>query len=196
MLALTVDGAFAQAIAPLKDSPVPSPGSQPQAPIGHRQPTVKDLPTDVQKEEQLGAPQTQPEPQSQTQPQSQSKPQSRSKRQAARDRGSGGGTPVLQVDPSCDAAGRGAVMLGRNKEACLADETAAQDTLKQNWSKYAANDKTQCIGMVTTGGPASYVELLSCIEIMRDARVIENTDPLESDLGTPGSTRPRRGRRR
>ena len=78
-------------------------------------------------------------------------------------------------------------MLGRNKEACLADETAAQDTLKQNWSKYAANDKTQCIGMVTTGGPASYVELLSCIEIMRDARVIENTDPLESDLGTPAS---------
>jgi hypothetical protein len=87
-------------------------------------------------------------------------------------------------------------MLGRNKEACLADETAAQDTLKQNWSKYAANDKTQCIGMVTTGGPASYVELLSCIEIMRDARVIENTDRLESDLGTPGSTPPRRGRRR
>ena len=87
-------------------------------------------------------------------------------------------------------------MLGRNKEACLADETAAQDTLKQNWSKYATSDRTQCIGMVTTGGPASYVELLSCIEIMRDARVIENTDPLESDLGTPGSTRPRRGRRR
>jgi hypothetical protein len=203
VLALTADGVLAQAIAPLKDSPVPPPGSQPQAPIGHRQPTIKDLPTDVQKEEQLGAPQTQREQQSQTQPQSPSKAQtargraqSRSKPQTARDRGSGGGTPVLQVDPSCEAAGRGAVMLGRNKEACLADETAAQDTLKQNWSKYATSDRTQCIGMVTTGGPASYVELLSCIEIMRDARVIENTDPLESDLGTPGSTRPRRGRRR
>src|SRR5207248_2052847 len=38
--------------------------------------------------------------------------------------------PVLKVESSCEAAGRGAVVLGRNKEACLADETTAQDTLK------------------------------------------------------------------
>jgi hypothetical protein len=42
-----------------------------------------------------------------------------------------GGLPKLQVGPSCDAAARGSVILGRNKEACLADETTAQDTLKQ-----------------------------------------------------------------
>jgi hypothetical protein len=35
--------------------------------------------------------------------------------------------------------------------------------------------------MVTTGGPASYVELLSCVEILRDARNIRNADALESD---------------
>jgi hypothetical protein len=89
--------------------------------------------------------------------------------------------PKLKVETSCEAAGRGAVMLGRNKEACLADETAAQDTLKENWPKYSATDKTQCVGMATTGGPASYVELLSCLEIMRDARNIRNGDALESD---------------
>ena len=50
--------------------------------------------------------------------------------------------------------GRGAMVLGRNKEACLADETTAQDTLKQNWSKYSATDKSQCVGMAKTGGPA------------------------------------------
>src|SRR5580704_9533937 len=94
-----------------------------------------------------------------------------------------GGPPTLQVGPSCEAAGRGAVVLGRNKEACLADETTAQDTLKQNWSKYSTTDKTQCVGMATTGGPASYVELLSCLEVMRDARNIQNTDVLESDNG-------------
>ena len=88
--------------------------------------------------------------------------------------------PTLQVAPSCEAAARGAVVLGRNKEACLADETTAQDTLKQNWSKYAASDKNECVGMVKTGGPPSYVELLSCVEILRDARNIRNADPLES----------------
>jgi hypothetical protein len=106
-------------------------------------------------------------------------------------RGRGGSPPTLQVGPSCEAAGRGAVVLGRNKEACLADETTAQDTLKQNWSKYVASDKSDCLGMVTTGGPASYVELLSCVEILRDARNIRNLDPLESDNQ---SVSPRRSR--
>jgi hypothetical protein len=100
----------------------------------------------------------------------------------------GGGPPVLQVGPSCEAAGRGAVVLGRNKEACLADENAALDTLKQNWPKYAAGDKTLCIGMESTGGPASYVELLSCLEVNRDAHAIQSADPLEADLSRPAST--------
>jgi hypothetical protein len=98
--------------------------------------------------------------------------------------------PTLDVGPSCEAAGRGAV--GRDKKACLADETTAQDTLKQNWPKYASVDKSDCIGMVTTGGPASYVELLSCVEILRDARNIRNTDALESDDSAMSSPRRRR----
>jgi hypothetical protein len=107
------------------------------------------------------------------------------------------------VGPSCEAAGRGAVLLGRNKEACLADENQALNTLKQNRSKYVASDKTLCIGMESTGGPASYVELLSCIEVNRDARDIQSADPLEADLNSPpstttgsASTEPRRRRRR
>jgi hypothetical protein len=107
-------------------------------------------------------------------------------------RGRGGNPPTLQVGPSCEAAARGAVVLGRNKEACLADETTAQDTLKQNWSKYVASDKSDCVGMVTTGGPASYVELLSCVEILRDARNIRNTDALASDDSATSSRRRRR----
>jgi hypothetical protein len=84
------------------------------------------------------------------------------------------------------------VVLGRDKKACLGDETAAQDTLKQNWSKYSAADKSECIGMVKTGGPASYVELLSCVEILRDARNIRNTDAFASDDSSLSSRRRRR----
>jgi hypothetical protein len=141
----------------------------PQAPIGHRQPTVKDLPPNVARDEQ-------PADASRGEQQPESAP---SRGQNARARA--GGPPTLNVDTSCVAAGMGSVVLGRDKKACLADETTAQDTLKQNWSKYAANDKTECVGMVTTGGPPSYVELLSCVEILRDARNIRNADALEAD---------------
>jgi hypothetical protein len=91
-----------------------------------------------------------------------------------------GGPPNLNVAPSCDAAARGAIVIGRDKDACMADERVAQDQIKKNWSQYSSGDKTQCVGMNRTGGPASYVELLSCLEIMRDARAIhtELSEPL------------------
>jgi hypothetical protein len=150
-ITLAVSGAFAQ-VPPIPGSP---------APVGHRQPTLRGLPPDVAHEE--GQPGETP-----------------SRAQIPRGRG-GSPPPTLLVGPSCEAAGQGSVVLGRDKKACLADETTAQDTLKQNWSKYAASDKSDCVGMVKTGGPASYVELLSCVEILRDARNIRNADALESD---------------
>jgi hypothetical protein len=96
--------------------------------------------------------------------------------------------PTLQIGPSCDAAGRGTVVLGRSRESCIADENAARDALQKNWSKYSATDKQQCLGMEKAGGPSSYVELQSCLEIRRDARDIRNGGPLESD-NDPLSTR-------
>jgi hypothetical protein len=205
-LAITTEGAVAQGAPPLSGPQTPPLGGVPQAPVGHRQPTPADLPPAVQKEEQptpLGNPQPQSEAQPPTQSQAQQPKKSRSQSRQASVKGGGAAPPVLQVGPSCEAAGRGAVLLGRNKEACLADENQALNTLKQNWSKYAAGDKTLCIGMETTGGPASYVELLSCLEVNRDAREIQSADPLEADLNSPpstatgsASTEPRHRRRR
>jgi len=100
--------------------------------------------------------------------------------------------PKLNVSPSCDAAARGAISAGRDKEACLVDERTAENTLAQNWSKYDAVDKTQCVGNVKTGGPASYVELLSCLEIMRDAKAIRQGDLLAPSNQPSGLMRRRR----
>jgi hypothetical protein len=108
-VAITLAGSGALAQMP------PLPGSP--APIGHRQPSIRDLRPDAAR--QGAPPETAPA-------------------QVQTARRPGGGPPQLKIEPSCEAAGRGAVMLGRNKEACLADETAAEDTLKENWSKYAA----------------------------------------------------------
>jgi hypothetical protein len=193
---LAAGGALAQA-----PSGIPPLGAgRPQAPIGHRQPTASDVPANLT--DKYAVPDVAPKdatPEATSQKVQSSPHAARSRQQSA---SAGGGPPVLQVGPSCEAAGRGAVVLGRNKEACLADETTAQDTLKQNWSKYSPSDKTQCVGMAKTGGPASYVELLSCLEINRDARNIHNGDPLESDNQSAGPARSRQrdvhasGRRR
>jgi len=108
--------------------------------------------------------------------------------------------PKLDVGPSCDAAARGAIIIGRDKQACLGDENAAKETLEKSWSKYNATDKTQCVGLAQQGGPPSYVELLSCLEVMRDSKTIRSNGPLLSaprEASTAGSgTGGPRGRRR
>jgi hypothetical protein len=64
----------------------------------------------------------------------------------------------------------------------MADERDSQDQVTKNWSQYAPADKTQCLGMNRTGGPSSYVELLSCLEIMRDAKIIRKEQLLADPL--------------
>jgi hypothetical protein len=127
------------------------------------------------------------------------------------------GPPQLNVSQSCRAAARGSIVAGRDIEACLADEHGAQDQIAKNWSQYAAADKTLCVGMNKTGGPPSYVELLSCLEIMRDAKTVHKDElaqpflnkkgemdtralmPADLDEGNVyerGDTKARRGRKR
>jgi hypothetical protein len=66
--------------------------------------------------------------------------------------------------------------MGRDKEACLRDEGSAQESLTKTWSQYSATHKAQCLGMNTRGGPPSYVELISCLEVMKGAIAIDKSD--------------------
>jgi hypothetical protein len=97
------------------------------------------------------------------------------------------GPPELNVGPSCETAARVAAVSSRNKEACLVDERDARDQLTKNWSQYATADKTLCVGMNRTGGPSSYVELVSCLEIMKDATSIRKDQPLSGPLFAKGT---------
>ena len=70
-----------------------------------------------------------------------------------------------------EAAAQGSVAAGRDKQACLSDENRAKEQVTPNWSQYRDADKQTCVGLITKGGPASYVELLTCLEVMRDSRI-------------------------
>lgn len=101
--------------------------------------------------------------------------------------------PKLDVTTTCNGSAQFAITVGRDKEACMEDERQAETTLAQNWSKYSADDRTQCTGTVKTGGPASYVELLSCLEVMRDAKEFREGDQHPpSDQPSPSTRRRRR----
>jgi hypothetical protein len=48
----------------------------------------------------------------------------------------------LNIGSSCDAAAQGAISVGRDKEACVSDELAAQEMLVKNWAQYSRPHKT------------------------------------------------------
>jgi len=87
-------------------------------------------------------------------------------------------TPGLDVSVSCAAAAAVAISAGRDKDACLSDEKEARDQLNKDWTAAKEDDKSLCFGTVGTGGPPSYVELLSCLSVMKDYRQIRESDPL------------------
>jgi len=85
--------------------------------------------------------------------------------------------PDLKVEPSCRAAGIDGMITGRTSESCLNDEKSAREDLTKAWSSFSADDKNHCLSMVSTGGGPSYVELLSCLEMSRDAKLIAKGQP-------------------
>src|SRR5260370_41385446 len=55
-----------------------------------------------------------------------------------------------------------------NVERCSQDETAALGQLKTEWVQFVGTDKRSCMETTQIGGFASYVELLTSLEMARD----------------------------
>jgi hypothetical protein len=103
--------------------------------------------------------------------------------------------PTLNVAPSCRAAAISGMMTGRTSDSCMNDENTARDSLAQDWGQFSASDKSHCLSMISTGGGPSYVELLSCLEMSRDAKRIAQERPSDT-LEQPASQTPRSRRKR
>jgi hypothetical protein len=75
--------------------------------------------------------------------------------------------PRFDVRPSCRAA---ASLTPASLDSCLRDEESARTALGGSWNQFAAGDRTRCREETETGGRPSYVELLTCLQMARDAR--------------------------
>jgi hypothetical protein len=74
--------------------------------------------------------------------------------------------PKFDTVRECRVEGGPSVDLAR----CSRDEAAALRQLREAWAQYAGADRKACTAETTTGDFASYVELLTCLEMSRDAK--------------------------
>ena len=77
--------------------------------------------------------------------------------------------PNFDVAKECRFEGGSTADIDR----CHQDEATALEQLKANWAQFTGVDKSTCHSFATVGGFASYVELLTCLEMAREAN---NTD--------------------
>jgi hypothetical protein len=129
-----------------------------QAPIGHRQPKISDLPPNVARREQASQP-----PQKGEQ-----RPQSQGQASAAPAKGSG--PPNIDIQKTCRESSTALLGLTddpkQDLDSCISDEQAAREQLTKDWANYPALAKSTCINPKEY--LPGYVEWQACIEMTRD----------------------------
>jgi hypothetical protein len=104
--------------------------------------------------------------------------------------------PTLDVRPVCrgialQAADPGVGQQGGQAETfqrCIATEKEIHEQLKKRWGEFSAADKRHCVTLAKTGGESSNTELLTCLEMARDVRVLRSAAAAPkpaSSLSTP-----------
>ena len=83
--------------------------------------------------------------------------------------------PVLDVEPGCRAAAKVGDSLDSGLRQCMADETDARAELVQDWTQYAPALRERCLATTRSGGSPSYVEVLVCMQMGRDAAEMEKS---------------------
>lgn len=141
-------------------------GNVPPAPVGHRQPTARDVPSN----DSLNAA---PGPDSLKTPQ---------------DANNEPFGPALKALPKLDikATCRRAQPLSGQQNAyqgCLNDETDAQRELSRTWFDFKAGPRSTCTQETKIGGAPSYVELLTCLQL--DKQAVEARIENKKQLNVP-----------
>jgi hypothetical protein len=75
-------------------------------------------------------------------------------------------------------------------EHCSQDEAAALSELKTKWAEFRSTDQNTCTAAATIDGYASYVDLLICLELARDAESASDNPQEPHTRPGSGPTRP------
>jgi hypothetical protein len=83
--------------------------------------------------------------------------------------------PSYNVEPFCRTVAMRAAPIG-DADICLRQEQEARAQLVRQWPQFGAADKSFCEQLARTGGDPTYTELLTCLELQRDARSLRDRE--------------------
>jgi hypothetical protein len=84
--------------------------------------------------------------------------------------------PTFDVNPTCRGADAAAGAGGRGSDVCVRSELSARDQLGQQWAQFPEADRTRCVRLASMTAMPSYIQVLTCLEMARDARQLNARD--------------------
>jgi hypothetical protein len=93
--------------------------------------------------------------------------------------------PTFDLRATCLGAADRAGAGGRGSDVCTRTELGARDQLVREWDSFAAADRDRCVSVTTMTRMPSYVQVLVCLEMVRNARDLR----APSERSTVGSGR-------
>lgn len=80
--------------------------------------------------------------------------------------------PTFDIRPTC-AGAESDISVSRTIASCQQSEQQAREALNTQWQNFPATDKASCVAETNIGGFPSYVQVLTCLELARDARTMQ-----------------------
>jgi hypothetical protein len=93
--------------------------------------------------------------------------------------------PAIDVDATCRGTETTAAGFGRGPDVCRRTELEARDQLLAKWTDFPGVDRRRCVQLATMTDIASYVQILTCLEMAQEARKL----PDRRERSTVGSGR-------
>jgi hypothetical protein len=93
--------------------------------------------------------------------------------------------PAIDVDATCRGTETTAAGFGRGPDVCRRTELDARDQLVAKWTDFPGVDRRRCVQLATMTDIASYVQILTCLEMAQEARKL----PDRRERSTVGSGR-------
>lgn len=84
--------------------------------------------------------------------------------------------PSLDIRPTCQAIARHASGVGErggpdvSYRQCVKSELQTRRKLSRRWSTFSSQEKANCVADTTVAGLPSYTDLLTCLQMAKDAR--------------------------
>lgn len=106
---------------------------------------------------------------------------------AASRTGASSGVPTFDVRPSCKTGVDQGVR--KDIQSCVDSENNARAELVKHWDEFKPADRTLCTNAASTGGSPTYTELITCLEMLRDAKALDQREARDNETVTKAKTK-------